>query len=308
MHTIDLSNDAQKTIAEAPAKLQSEINAAIAHLQTPITGNKKTKNHPGSQTIQVDNFYSIDYLINFDTIRVLNVRKKTDDEKEDSNGLVISYMFLRKLIGICGILLPFALAIAPERVTGYYGLEASISDYYYTSRGDFLVVLLSILGIFLFTYKGYEFKEKLLTRIAALCAFGIAFVPTKARCNDCLFSVHTNSGGVFGNIFGEGIHIIFAAVFFICLGMISIIYFSRTNALSPTTSKNKLTRKSKRNIIYMICGWVMLSCVALLGIYFFIQPDLKNFPVIFVLETIAIWAFGISWLTKGEALLPDKNE
>jgi len=48
--------------------------------------------------------------------------------------------------------------------------------------------------------------------------------------------------------------------------------------------------------------------VALLAIYFLLLDagTIKtDFPVVFVLETIAIEAFGISWLTKGETLLPD---
>lgn len=229
-----------------------------------------------------------------------------DRKKEDSNELVISYMLLRKLIGICGMLLPFALALNPRRTSEYFGLEPSISDYYYTDRGDFLVVLLSILGIFLFTYKGYNRIEKILMRVSAVCAFGIAFVPTTLKCNDCPFSVHTGSGGVFGHIFGEGLHILFAAVFLVSLGYISLKYFPQTDAAEPKKAKKDLTRKDKRNIVFKVCGWIILSCVFLLFLYFLIKPDLKNFPVIFVLETIAVEAFALSWITKGELLLPDK--
>jgi hypothetical protein len=234
-----------------------------------------------------------------------------DRKKEAGNELVISYMLLRKLIGICGMLLPLALAIAPRRTSEYYGLEPSLSDYYYTDRGDFLVVLLSILGIFLFTYKGYNPTEKILMRIAAVCAFGVAFVPTKLKCEDCPFSVHTPSGGVFGHIFGQGIHILFAAVFLICLGYISLKYFPQTDAPTLKKANKDLTQKGKRNIVFKICGWLILSCVFLLALYFALHYfgliNLKKFPIIFVLETIAVEAFALSWITKGELLLPDKK-
>ena len=52
----------------------------------------------------------------------------------------------------------------------------------------------------------------------------------------------------------------------------------------------------------------MIASVALLLVYFLLLDagTIKTgFPVVFVLETIAIEAFGISWLTKGETLLPD---
>ena len=53
---------------------------------------------------------------------------------------------------------------------------------------------------------------------------------------------------------------------------------------------------------------VMLICMLLIGIYFStefspINPELlAKFPPVFFLEWAAIWAFGISWAVKGEAL------
>jgi len=52
----------------------------------------------------------------------------------------------------------------------------------------------------------------------------------------------------------------------------------------------------------------MIGSVALLLIYFLLvelEVFETNFPVVFVLEAIAVEAFGIAWLTKGETLLPD---
>jgi hypothetical protein len=52
----------------------------------------------------------------------------------------------------------------------------------------------------------------------------------------------------------------------------------------------------------------MLASVVLLAVYFLLLDAgtiRTDFPVVFVLETIAVEAFGISWLTKGETLLPD---
>jgi uncharacterized membrane protein len=231
---------------------------------------------------------------------------KEDSGKREKNQLVLSYLTLRKLIGFCGLLLPIALAIYPNRPGKYYGFEPSISDYFYTSRGDILVVILSILAVFLFTYYGYNKYERILTLIAAGCALGVAFVPTKVKCDTCDFSAHTKNGGVFGNLFGESWHISFAATFLISLAIMSLVYFPKTNA-SSKRDEGKLTSKAKRNIVYKICGWVMISCVVILGLYFAFKPDLNKFPVIFVFETIAISAFAISWLTKGETFFPDKK-
>jgi hypothetical protein len=225
--------------------------------------------------------------------------------KHENANLVVSYLTLRNLIGFCGMLLPIALAIFPSRPTNYHGFEPSISDYFYTDRGDILVVILSVLGVFLLTYTGYNWKERLLTMTAAICGLGVAFVPTQSKCLDCKLSTHTETGGVFSPFFSEGWHLGFAAVFLLCLARMSLKYFVQTNQVSLRKTDGTLTQKGKRNIVYKVCGWIMVICVGILGLYFILKPDLKSFPVIFVFESIAVEAFGFAWLTKGETLWPD---
>jgi hypothetical protein len=241
--------------------------------------------------------------------------KQLNRSKEADNDLVFSYLTMRNLIGFCGMLLPIALAIAPNRTTKYYGLEPSISDYYFTESGDLLVVILSVLAVFLFTYYGYNKQERILTLAAAIGALGVAFVPTTYKNDDkeTFFGVHTDTGGIVSSIFdirnivGEPAHLTFAVVFLLCLAVMSLKFFPRTDAPTFRKPDGSLTQKGKRNRVYKICGWTMIGCIGVLVLYFAIKPDLKNFPVIFVFEAIAVEAFAISWLTKGETLWPDKE-
>lgn len=229
-----------------------------------------------------------------------------DHRKEEKNELVFSYLTLRNLIGFSGILLPFVLAIAPKRPSDYYGFEPSISDYFYTDRGDILVVVLCILGAFLITYKGYGWKEQLLTFVAGVCGIGVAFVPTKMDCLACDLSVHTGSGGVFSFIAGTGWHFGFAATFLLCLAIMSLVFFTKGNGdESHRKADGSLSQKGKRNIVFKICGWTIIGSLVILGLYFVIRPDLKKFPIVFVFETVAVIAFGFSWITKGQTLWPD---
>jgi hypothetical protein len=231
--------------------------------------------------------------------------QKSDRKKEEDNNLVTSYMTLRNLIGFSGALLPIVLAIGTVRSDSASLLEPSISDYYYTSTGDILVVLLSTVAVFLFTYKGYTWKENSLTKFAALAAFGIAFSPTKAK-SDGYLTVHFLKTDV-PKIAGFERHLIFAAIFFISIAIISLIYFPKTNS-KVKDIKWKRSQKAKRNIIYYFCGWTILFCVTSIAIYFCffaIRNHQISFPIIFVFETIAVEAFALSWLTKGETLLPD---
>ena len=167
--------------------------------------------------------------------------------------------------------------------------------------------MLSILGVFLFTYKGYSWKENALSFVAAICSIGVAFSPTVTKYQRSSFSVHTTNEAV-PTILGLEWHIIYAALFFISLAIISLRYFPRSNNPALDNHMDIDCAKGKRNIVFKVCGWIMLLCVVLLALYFMfdsIQDALGETPVIFILETVAVEAFGISWITKGETLWPD---
>lgn len=231
----------------------------------------------------------------------------SDQLKKEKNKLVLSYLTLRNIIGFSGLLLPLILAIAPSRPSNYYfGFEESISDYYYTDRGDILVVVLCLMGAFLMTYKGYHWTEHLLTFCAGICGIGVAFMPTKEECLQCALSVHTNNGGVFNSMVGSKWHFIFAATFLFCLAIMSLVFFTRSKPDDDHKLLNgQLNQKGKRNIVFKICGWVMIASLVILGVYFIIEPELGKFPIVFIFETIAVVAFGVSWITKGQTLWPD---
>jgi cell division protein FtsW (lipid II flippase) len=225
-----------------------------------------------------------------------------DAQKESSNDLVFSYLTLRNLIGFSGMLLPLALVMTTARGEGDKFVQPSISDYYYTSNGDVFVVLLSVVGIFLFTYKGYQWKERVLTIIAAVSAVGVSFSPTASRWANSI-SIHQLHKKV-PLWFGVERHFIFAATFFLCIAIICLVYFPKTNKESLKKNDGNKTAKAKRNILYKICGWTIIASLLLLVLYSVLQPA-TTIPVIFILETVAIEAFGLSWITKGQTLWPD---
>ncbi|WP_222538674.1 hypothetical protein [Pedobacter polysacchareus] len=231
---------------------------------------------------------------------------KTDKSKEENNELVFSYLTLRNLIGFSGILLPLVLAIAPKRPSDYYGIEPSISDYFYTDRGDILVAVLCILGAFLITYKGYTWKEQLLTFIAGICSIGIALVPTKMNCLECKLSIHTGNGGIFSFMAGTAWHFSFAAIFLLCLAIMSLVFFTKGREEDYyQQAGGNFTQKAKRNVVYKVSGWIIIGSLLILGLYFLIKPDLGQIPIVFAFEALAVVAFGFSWITKGQTLWPD---
>ena len=134
---------------------------------------------------------------------------------------------------------------------------------------------------------------------------GVAFSLT-ATLSANSFSIHAirNTVPLF---LGVEQHFLFAALFFISIAIICLKYFPRTNKSHIITAQGNMTQKAKRNVVYKICGWTIVVCVAFLGIYAISKPISTRFafPVVFGLETIAIEAFGIAWITKGETLWPD---
>jgi hypothetical protein len=151
---------------------------------------------------------------------------------------------------------------------------------------DVLVGALCAIGLFMFFYRGYNELDNWAGNLAGFFSIGIALFPTAATGP---------------NNFAAIIHFICASMFFITLATFSIFLFTRKESV-PT--KRKLTR----NKIYIACGSVMLACMAAIMTWFIIfgTNDLQT-GFVFWAETIALIAFGISWLTKGGTLFPDKK-
>jgi hypothetical protein len=237
------------------------------------------------------------------TNKQMNVQTK-DQKKESENELVVSYKTLRNLIGFAGMLLPLILILFSGRGENDKWIENSISDYYYSSNGDLLVVVLSILGVFLFTYQGYDWKESAVTTLAAICGIGVAFSPTRTELANSK-SIHIIRDTV-PEIFGLERHFVFAGVFFIALAIMSLHYFTKSDPNRKRRMLNK-DQKAIRDRVHRICGWIIIGCVLMLGVHFILKPfnSIFGFPVVFFFETIAVEAFGFSWLTKGQTFWPD---
>lgn len=213
----------------------------------------------------------------------------------ENDRLMITYLSLRKIIGVLGISLPFILSLG-ALIIFQTGIQSSLSGYYHTGMRDLFVGTICVIGFFLLIYKGYEAIDNITGDIGCLAAIGLALFPTAP------------DGAVSGTALTIGyIHLAFAATFFLTLIYFSLFLFTKTNPSKPPT-----TRKLQRNRIYKICGHTMAACIFLIILYFLL-PDraaasLSGYHPVFWLEATAIIFFGISWLTKGQAILKDTKE
>ena len=205
---------------------------------------------------------------------------------------IISYLTLRKTIGVLGISLVPVLVIGSfiidHLINGQpAAIETSVSAYYYTSMRNELEGIIFGIGMFLLCYDGYDLQDSIISKLAGLFGLCIALFPT---------SPTTEKGDVISVI-----HYVTAGIFFALLAYTSVFLFTKTTDY-PTP------QKVRRNRIYRICGIVM--AVAVTGIPLdgidpiwdkigFLHPTL-------ILVLLALTSFGISWLTKGEFWLKDK--
>ncbi len=206
------------------------------------------------------------------------------------NSLVLSYLALRKAVGIIGMALPFVL-VTGRILLEQPGILSSLSSYYYSVMGDVFVGSLWAIGIFLFSYRGYERMDDIAGDLTCIFAIGVAVFPTAP-----------DAGASAREVFIGGAHLFFAACFFLTLAFFALFLFRKTNPASPPTS-----RKLLRNLIYALCGSIMLLCLALIVLHKFSPGALPLPQPVFWLESLAILAFGISWFVKGEAILQDEG-
>lgn len=237
---------------------------------------------------------------------------------------VLSYHAMRRLIGTFGLLLPFALLffnylinklnfLNLERFVNtslsypycpQENLKDSISHYYYTAVGELFVGMLCAVAFFLFCYRGYPQpksgkyhwipSDRFMSNLAAIGALGVAIFPTGSS-HEIKDNIRTFVSSDFVGI----LHYISAAIFFLSLSVISFVNFRRaeTNSLFGTKDEHDL---------FKYCGIIMFACLVILFTFFLLGKAEVNvdfvdhYNLTFWLETIALLAFGTSWLVKGK--------
>jgi hypothetical protein len=217
----------------------------------------------------------------------------TDRAADRSNPGVLTPDGLRLAVGLIAMALPFVLAIGKMLLDGGGGVLGSISDYYYTGMRNVLVGALSAFSVFLASYRGYGPKDNWSTNLAAVLSVGVAFFPTTPAQGA------TSSQQIVGKI-----HLICAAAFFITIALVSITLFTKTKPGSDQRTQRKL----QRNRVYVVCGWIILACVAAVFVLGLMSAtvSVKQLQPTFWLESIAVFAFGVSWFVKSETVLADR--
>ncbi len=208
---------------------------------------------------------------NKEKTRVMTIKKAGNEDPE-----VFTYLTMRKVVGILGIALPVVLLIGAA-------VRSSISAYYYTNMGDALTGILCAVAVFLICYKGYGSLDTISTNIAAMGALGVALFPCDMHkgIRVGIFHLLDSSSGIF--------HVIFAALFFLTIAFIAAFVFTKG-------------RREPENTLYRVCGAIIAAMLICIGVVMQVYAGKPEPVLVYIFETIALWAFGISWLVKGKVV------
>jgi len=217
----------------------------------------------------------------------------------------------RQLLGALGVVLPllcwiWAIVLPStqdptpflERLWPLHALS-SVSAYYYTSAVGAFVGILVAMGLFLFTYRGFEDKRQAwdywVSSFAGAMAIGVALCPTATpKGFEKIAWWHPLMGKI---------HLTAAALLFT-----TFIVFCW--ALFPTRDKRVTEHdrirlgyqkygfldRLKHYPVYYGCGLGILGCLA------WAVLASRAGRSMFVAEWLALWFFGVSWLRKGQVL------
>ncbi|KAA1031068.1 DUF998 domain-containing protein [Pseudonocardia sp. EV170527-09] len=205
-----------------------------------------------------------------------------------ADGAVLSYLGLRRAVGVIGILLPFVL-VGGDLALGGDGLRDSISRYYYSPMRDVFVGSLCAVGVFLYCYR-YDRPDNRLANVTGTAAIAVALLPTRPD------GATTTAATVVGYL-----HLAAATVFFAGLAWFCLALFTRGESGTPG--------KAARNVVYRVCGATIVACLVLAALDAALVPDAvaERFHTLFWLEAVAILAFGVAWFVKGDTLLRDQR-
>lgn len=161
----------------------------------------------------------------------------------------------------------------------------SVSETYWSNHKIIMIIILGLSAFFLFTYQGYDLGDRAFTLIAAIGCIGVAAFPCAnpiaKETYQGLFSLPAN----ICNYIHQGVSI----VTFVSLSLMLLTQF--------TKGKDK-----KRNIVYYVCGSIMLASIVCLILTAFNIIPYFNYNAM-VYEFIILEAFAAGFLVKSKFVI-----
>lgn len=218
----------------------------------------------------------------------------TDPFPAKTHPLVVSYIAIRRAIGVSGLLLPVALGLGGLLLFDV-PIQDNLSSYYHTPLRNLFVGVLCAIGVFLYCYQGHDWVEDWTANLGSASALGVAFFPLDA-----------NSDPLYQSSLVGYLHSLCGGVFFTTLAFYSLFHFPTGKLANDEREPHERTR----DLAYRASGVViLLAMLAMAGYLLLLRGDWRaladRYNALFWLESIAAWAFAAAWLTKGRVILAD---
>lgn len=228
---------------------------------------------------------------------------------------------LALLVGLVAFFLPIILWSGAVIFQSCF--RDSLSHFYYAQfLGPIFVGLLVFIGGFLIALTGDHWLEDVGSAIAGVGAFLVAVFPTTGSgCEkpsaflSRVFVTYTNGETpvidaipdrgffkLFENV--DNLHTWGAGILFAYLGLYCLVVLKRIIPARHICDDILIASKRRRNVVYSLCGLIILACVLILGYVGLraspeFQRDWNADNLTFYVESAALWAFAMAWFTKG---------
>ena len=219
---------------------------------------------------------------------------------------VLSYFAQRRAAGYIGLLLPPVVLIY-DRLLTLGCVPGSISASYHTGVRNFFIGSLCSVGVFLISSIGFK-EDRPWSILAGVLAFLVGFFPTSMD-DSCRLGNATEPPA-----FTPVVHLIAGVALFLVFALFCLVLFIRTEKDGAVVRRPKLATlpkpKRNRNIVFLVCGWIMVTVIATSGIWVGVAKLFNKITVpdhlVFVVEWVCLWSFGFAWLVKGQQLFKDE--
>jgi hypothetical protein len=206
------------------------------------------------------------------------------NESQDDRFFRKSFLKTRVVVGVIGILLPFALVIGNWMVFGQSRILPSLSAYYHSDMRNWFVGSLWAIGSGLLVYLAARrnLADSVISSVAGLLAVGVALFPTNAP--------HTVPTTI------SKLHVALAALLFVLLGVICFRFGNRDGKREDRSVRWRTTWRTIHRGCAIVIWFAVVGSVALAAL------GSEDNHAVFVGETVAVLAFGFSWFLKGSEI------
>jgi hypothetical protein len=205
-------------------------------------------------------------------------------ESQDDRFFRKSFLKTRVVIGVIGVLLPLVLVIGNWMVLGQSRILPSLSAYYHSGMRNWFVGSLWAIGSGLLVYLAARrnLADSVISFVAGLLAVGVALFPTNAP--DTVATIIAK------------LHVAFAAMLFALLGVICFRFGNRDGKREDRSMRWRITWRTVHRTCAIVIWVAVVASVALAAV------GSGDNHTVFVGETVAVLAFGLSWFLKGSEI------